>query len=369
MKLIHCADLHLDSKMTAHLPKEKQKQRKEEILHTFLRMVDYAKEHQVDALLLAGDVFDTGMVSAATKNAVYQAIVGNPKITFFYLKGNHDKDGFLLDMEEGERPENLKLFSHTWNYYKLGEDKNVTIAGLELTESNRDSFFSQLSLEKDTFNIVLLHGQEREYKDVDGTEVIPLRELKDRNIDYLALGHVHSYKEGRLDARGIWCYPGCLEGRGYDEAGEHGFVLLEVDFQRRRCHRQFVPFASRHIYRIKVDVTGCHDTREMEIQVKQELQHQKCKERDMVKVTLVGEVPFDCQIHTQWLKEQFQSSFYHMRMEDETTYELDYEAMLGEATLKGEFVRSVARDTILSQEEKKQVIRYGIRMLAGEEME
>ena len=35
MKLIHCADLHLDSSMTTHLTKEKAKERKAELLASF----------------------------------------------------------------------------------------------------------------------------------------------------------------------------------------------------------------------------------------------------------------------------------------------------------------------------------------------
>jgi exonuclease SbcD len=51
----------------------------------------------------------------------------------------------------------------------------------------------------------------------DKTEVISLKELKNKAIDYLALGHIHSYKMEQLDSRGVYCYPGCLEGRGFDE--------------------------------------------------------------------------------------------------------------------------------------------------------
>ena len=39
MKLIHCADLHLDSKMNANLDKDHAKERKGELLHTFEKMV------------------------------------------------------------------------------------------------------------------------------------------------------------------------------------------------------------------------------------------------------------------------------------------------------------------------------------------
>ena len=56
--------------------------------------------------------------------------------------------------------------------------------------------------------------------------------FKDLNIDYLALGHIHSYKCHKLDKRGVYCYSGCLEGRGFDECGDKGFVLLETEEDR-----------------------------------------------------------------------------------------------------------------------------------------
>ena len=75
----------------------------------------------------------------------------------------------------------------------------------------------------------MLHGQLSTAKAKDKTEVIPLRDMKNRYIDYLALGHLHDYQSGKLDTRGTWCYSGCLQGRGFDECGEKGYVLLEVE--------------------------------------------------------------------------------------------------------------------------------------------
>ena len=40
MKLIHCADLHLGSRMESGLPPEKARERRMELLHTFVNMVD-----------------------------------------------------------------------------------------------------------------------------------------------------------------------------------------------------------------------------------------------------------------------------------------------------------------------------------------
>ena len=47
--------------------------------------------------------------------------------------------------------------------------------------------------------------------------------------DYLALGHIHYNVVEPLDSRGVYAYSGCLEGRGFDETGEKGFVLIEVE--------------------------------------------------------------------------------------------------------------------------------------------
>ena len=91
MRFIHCADLHLDSKMTSNLSREQAKERKMEILRTYSRMIDYAKENKIDGIIIAGDLFDTRNISATARNMVKDSIMSNPQIEFYYLKGNHDR--------------------------------------------------------------------------------------------------------------------------------------------------------------------------------------------------------------------------------------------------------------------------------------
>ena len=74
MKIIHCADIHLDSRMSANLTREKARERRTELLTTFRKMVEYGAAHEVDAILIAGDLFDTKMVDRSTGNAVISAI-------------------------------------------------------------------------------------------------------------------------------------------------------------------------------------------------------------------------------------------------------------------------------------------------------
>ena len=89
-----------------------------------------------------------------------------------------------------------------------------------------------------------------------------------------------------LDDRGIWCYSGCLEGRGFDECGEKGYVLLEI--KDRRISRKFVPFAFRRCWEIPVDITGLLTQEEIRKKTQETLS--PVPEKDMVKVILTGEV-------------------------------------------------------------------------------
>lgn len=95
MKLIHCSDLHLDSKMEA-LPPHKAKERGSEILLSFEGMVAFAKKNGVSAVMIAGDMFDTQRVSPATVSFVLDAMRRAEGIDFLYLRGNHDESRFAF---------------------------------------------------------------------------------------------------------------------------------------------------------------------------------------------------------------------------------------------------------------------------------
>ena len=361
MKIIHCADLHLDSKMTANLTKEQAKERKNEILRTFTRMVDYAKKNSVKAILIAGDLFDTRNVSAMVRNTVRDVITQNQEIDFLYLKGNHVDDNFLSKLEEV--PENLYMFSDQWMTYAYG---NITITGIELNAENSVTAYNSLVLDHDTFNIVTMHGQLVGYRNKDKAEIISLDDLKNKNIDYLALGHIHGFHMNKMDNRGIYCYPGCLEGRGFDECEQKGFVVLDIDMQTLKANVNFVPMGYRTLYTMLVDVTGVNTTQEAAVRINNAIQENEYASSSLVKVVLYGDVDVECEMDTDFLQEQFADYFYYIKVTDETKLKVNYKDYEGDISLKGEFVRLVS-ESDLSEEEKSMVIRAGILALQGEE--
>lgn len=368
MRVIHCADVHLDSRLSANLDERSARLRREEILNTFLRMVDYAVEHEVSAVLIAGDLFDTRRVQAGVRNAVESAIRRNPDITFYLLKGNHEAAGFLDTLDE--LPKNLKLFGTEWTSYCLNPQGkgNIVLTGAELTAGKTESLIGGLVLDYDKFNIVMLHGQQADYTSRNRAEVIPLLELRNRGIDYLALGHVHEFHCEELDRRGKWCYSGCLEGRGFDECGEHGFVLLDIDEDSMQYTCRRIPFASRCLHQMEVDVTGCLTSIEMTDAVEDALAEADFSPRDMVKVVLTGRVDVTAEKDLDFMSRKLSDGFFFMRITDETKFLVDYDRFLLDVSLKGEFVRQV-KASDMDEETKTAVIRYGLQALAGEDIE
>lgn len=366
MRFIHCADLHLDSKMTANLSKEKAKIRKIELLNTFKKMVNYASDNQIKGIIIAGDLYDTKNISATAKNAVIDEILNHPEIDFYYLLGNHDGDSLLSAFSE--MPDNLKLFDNSWTDYKV-ENTKIHIIGIEISEENNSTMYDALTLNPNDFNIVVLHGQEAIHKSKDKNVKISLRELKNKNIDYLALGHIHQYKREKLDSRGIYCYSGCLEGRGFDECGEHGFVVIDIDDEKYTLKSEFINMASRQLYNVLVDVSECLTTAEVGNKINDRLLEENIDEKHMVKVSLVGKVDIECDINIELLTKQFEENYFFFKIKNETALTFNYEKFALDVSLKGEFVRTVMQENSLEDEEKATIIRYGLEALAGEEID
>ncbi|MCQ2381719.1 MAG: DNA repair exonuclease [Clostridia bacterium] len=357
MKIIHCADLHLDSKMETNLSSNKAKERKREILNTFERMVDYAQDNQVKAIIIAGDMFDTARVSNLTRNRVINVISSHPQIDFLYLSGNHDESNFISLIDEV--PENLKIFGKNWTVFNYD---NVCISGIVGDENNQSTLYDTLNLPAEKINIVVMHGQTSQHKSQDKTEIVNLVKLKNKNIDYLALGHIHSYTQGVLDQRGVYCYAGCLEGRGFDECGEKGFVLLETVNQTIKS--QFISFASRQLIELKFDITAYDDWFKIEGKILELVK--KIDTAHLIKITLQGKYHIQMDKHIEMLAQKL-DQFFFAKIKDDTVLDVTPQDVENDISLRGEFMRQVLASN-LSETQKEQTILVGLRALKGEDL-
>ena len=355
MKLIHCSDLHLDSALRSNLTQEKARIRNMELCAAFGRLVTFAKKEQVEAVLIAGDLFDSPYVSRQTADYVLEKIRGAGEITFFLLRGNHDESrdsftGYSL-------PENLKTFGPQWTSFRCG---CTVITGMEPEGAGWIRMYDSLRLDETALNIVMLHGQTATQP---GEACIALPLLRDRHIRYLALGHLHTYSKAPLDLDGEYAYSGCLEGRGFDECGEKGFVLLETDGSTVKS--RFVPFAERTLHELVVDISGAETVTQILSLLKQA--SSGIGAEDLVKIILSGSCTLQTQKDADFLRKMLEQDFWFVKIKDETRLEIDEKSYEYDVSLKGEFVRSVLASN-RSEEEKMRIIACGIRALNGEEV-
>jgi len=240
----------------------------------------------------------------------------------------------------------------------------VVISGIKLNKLNSLTVADNLTLSEKDVNIVTMHGQIVNYKSEDPAEIIMLPKFKEKNIDYLALGHIHSYSEGMLDNRGKYAYSGCLDGRGFDETGEKGFVLLDVE--NEKISTEFVPFSSRVLHEIEFNVEGFEDRFVARSELEKKL-NVLCDKLDLIKVVLTGERKADFDIDIYGLTSYLLESFFFVKIYDKTVLKINIEDYLNDKSVRGEFIRTVW-ESDLDFQTKQKVIMCGINAFKGEEI-
>ncbi len=344
MKILHCADLHLGSPLTARLSGEKLASRRAELTASFYRLIEVAKKEGVAMVLLAGDIFDGECVTEVHIADYLSEIEKNPSIDFYYISGNHEKD--LL--KSRKLPTNLYIFGDDWRYYKKN---GVTVAGRDVLSSD---MFSTLSLPRETVNFVLLHGAVSE----GSSGEIPLALAAGRGIDYLALGHYHTYHALPIDTRGVAVYAGAPEGRGFDELGARGCVL--IDTAGGRVTYRFVETARRLYLAPEVSVDGAESTVELERRADAVLSG--ISRESAVRLTFVG-TDAGIPLPISSLTYRYGDEFFLFEIKDKTTPDLRRAVL--ESPLARAFVTCCESDSTLSEEERRTVLRMGLDALSG----
>ncbi len=349
MKFIHTADLHLGASMQTHLDPTAAEKRRDELLHIFSRIAGMAGEEKA-AVLIAGDLFDTDAPKKKTREYVMDTVASLPDVAFLCLSGNHDA-GFFGTVKE--RPRNLFLFREAW--------ERVEFDDCDVYGSCPAGALDYNALKPDPTrkNIVLLHGAVKAGGRSAPGEIV-LSRLAGKGIDYLALGHYHSYTEGKLDERGRYAYAGCPEGRGFDECGPHGVVLLDTGGEG--VSSRFFPMAERTLRRIALDVTGAEGMRDIELAAHRALAD--FPSSDMAELVLRGSLPAGFCRDIPFLQQLLSKLCFFVSVKDETRLFLDPETYKNDKSLKGEFIRLVLSSG-LPEEKCNAILETGLAALRG----
>ncbi len=353
MRFIHTADLHLGAGGKSKLTPERARERRRELLDTFRHIAELA-EQEGAAVLIAGDLFDTKAPSKKTLDDVLATIRQYAGVRFLCLPGNHDGAGFPTD----DIPENLTLFSDVWQCVTVGDTDVYGIA------PQGDIPYDALTPDPARKNVVMLHGAVREGGTPEPGAVI-LSRLAERGIDYLALGHYHTHDVGRLDRRGVYAYAGTPEGRGMDETGECGVLLLDTDVLP--VSPRFIKTAKRTVHWLTVPLPEGGEATPTEAAIRAALA--SIPACDLVRVELTGRRPIDSSApDTDRLTAVFAERYYYFEVKDTTRLDLCPEDYEGSLTLKGMLVDLLAA-TDMDDAQRDEILTAALAALRGEEDE
>ena len=326
LKIIHGADFHLDSPFSGLTP-ERAAQRRGEQRELLDRLAALAREKQADLVLLAGDLLDSDHIFRETAQALREAL-GNIPCPVFIAPGNHDFYGPRSVWAALDWPDNVHIFSGA--ALETVELPGCTLWGRAFTDTHQDSCpLEGLTVPDDgKLHIAVLHG---EVGQGSGYGPISAMDIAASALDYLALGHVHQGSGLQREGNTCWAYPGCPEGRGFDELGEKG--VLYVETEPGRVTAQFVPLAKYRYEITTVDITGAGDIQSaIQAALPEDTEHLICR----LILTGAGQSP-----DLAALDRVLSPAFYGLTLIDRTRLPQDLWARREEDALTGLFLRTM----------------------------
>lgn len=361
IKLLHAADLHLDSPFES-LSAEKAAERRLEQRALLHRIVELCAEEQVDIVLFAGDLLDSTRSSYETSELLTSAF---EKIDaeICIAPGNHDYYCSSSPYASLTFPSNVHIFSASQFEQFYFPKLNCTVWGAAFTAPYSPGLLSGFSLPNfDSLNLMVLHGDMN-----PSSQYCPISEddIARSHLDYLALGHIHSCQLPARAGDTYYAYPGCPEGRGFDELGEKGVLLGSID--KGICDMRFIPICSRQYRILDIDLTEAADAADA-----LRAAIPPSSDRDIYRVIFSGS--YDKTITPSKIAEQFSDKFYSLTVRDRTRPRRDIWDGAGEDTLKGLFLSKLKKQysDAKSEAERDQIVlavRYGLAAFEnGEEI-
>ena len=228
MKILHTADIHLDSPLRSLALREPGlRDRIQTASRTALtRIVDVALAEDVAALLIAGDLFDGAERSART--AAFLALqldrLRERGIRVFYIKGNHDAENPLTG--ELSLPDNVHVFDGRGSKVQLADGlwiHGVSFSGRHAPNSLLPKFPAPV---EGAINVAMLHTSLGGAEGHDPYAPCSVGELTAAGFDYWALGHVH---RRQVHSQAPWVVmPGMPQGRDIGESGPKSATLVTI---------------------------------------------------------------------------------------------------------------------------------------------
>lgn len=259
-RFVHTADVHLDSPLISLALRDPDVADviSNATRQTFVNTVDLCLEEEVDAFLIAGDLYDGDLRSIKTAAFLTEELrrLTAAGICVFIIKGNHDAESKIT--KHLLWPEGVHVFSGRGEAVTI-EDKNTVVHGISFAQPHAPEslLLKYKARVEGAINVGLLHTSLAGSVVHDVYSPCSVQELVDQRYDYWALGHIHK-REVHAEGPGAIVMPGIPQGRHINESGPKSVTLVEIaDDGRVSIEERFTSVAQ--FERLSVNVSGLED--------------------------------------------------------------------------------------------------------------
>lgn len=354
LKFVHIADMHLDSPFVNLSDREalgdlrRLDQRK-----AFKKVIEYIKQEKIPYLFISGDLYEQKYVKQSTVEYINNLFKEIPETHIFISPGNHDpyiKNSYYNRFEWSE---NVRIFQAE---IEKVETEEAIIYGYGFDDFYcTNSGIEDIQIEdKSKINILIMHGtldgasiEEKQYNS------IKLKTLKEKEFDYVALGHIHKLDYNSYENQRV-VYPGSTAALGFDELGKHGMIVCNLD--KQNIGLEFIPLDDTEFKVENIDVTDIISEEELI----EKLNELYISSNNLVEIYLIGKRNFEIDIYELY---KLIGNDRIIKIKNKTKINYNLEKISEENTLKGIFVKDMLNRLNNAQnDDDKEIIEKAIEI-------
>jgi len=365
IKILHTADLHLGRSFTSL--RDKAREHRRQLLKTFEEMIELAIKENVSLVLIAGDLFDSNREYGVVIGKVLSAFkkLWENSIPICIIPGTHD----CYDEESIYRfiefPPNVTVFTPEISQ-KCFDDLNLVVYGKVFkTKTTLESPLRGLTLvEGYRFHIGLVHASVKKEGLIDRDSLlIEEDDIANSGLDYLALGHWHSFKDcskGKTKA----FYSGSPEPIYMDQK-ESGSIAL-VSIEGNAIGVKEIKIGSKRFDELKMDIGPINSVTEIIEKIEA-----KADSNLILKVTLEGLCTLDLDIDEKQIEEDLKEKFFNLQVSDEAHPKLEevVNVTYPDSTVIGKYITKMQKMIVEKAGEERELyeeaLKLGFALLQG----
>ncbi len=362
IKLLHLGDVFLDcpfSVMTA----QDSAARRMETRETFLRVIRYVREENIDVLLITGNLVDNTYATIETLALLREAFASIPACRVYITPGSHD-----AAVENGiytlaKLPENVHVFNAVTPTRVADEERGIAVIGWAYTAPTYPmSPLADGKAEPYFDGVTLVAG----YASLDGGEgeaPVTMTEIAEFGGDYTALSGGNLFDGFHRVNTATFAYSGALEHSCYEEPGYGGANLVTITPARlggaAKLETARVDFGCRRYAAEEFDITGVTSQNEVTERVNTVIAERGYGDDTALKVVLIGQVPVGFVVPTM-TKEML--GLYALDVDNRTTPAFDDSRVARDMTVRGEICRTLIPTMRNGTDEERQTAATALRL-------